>query len=80
MPVKISFGFLSSVQVDNLESAYLSAEFTLLNAWEAAKFSFDKQNKVAASTLTTLDSILRLNLQISNQYIEEKIIPHCNSL
>ena len=65
---------------DNLESAYLSAEFTLLNAWEAAKFSFDKQNKVAASTLTTLDSILRLNLQISNQYIEEKIIPHCNSL
>lgn len=35
---------------------------------------------VAVSTLTTLDSILRLNLQVSNQYIEEKIIPHCNSL
>ncbi|GIB74195.1 hypothetical protein FXE82_07530 [Vibrio cholerae] len=65
---------------DNLESAYLSAEFTMLNAWEAAKFAFGKKNVVAVSTLTTLDSILRLNLQVSNQYIEEKIIPHCNSL
>ena len=65
---------------NNLESAYLSAEFTMLNAWEASKFAFGKKNKVAVSTLTTLDSILRLNLQVSNQYIEEKIIPHCNSL
>ena len=65
---------------DNLESAFLSAEFTLLNAWEAAKFAVGKKNKVAASTLKTWDSILRLNLQISNQYIEEKIIPHCASL
>ncbi|TQQ21774.1 hypothetical protein FLL80_05875 [Vibrio cholerae] len=65
---------------DNLESAYLSAEFTMLNAWEAAKFAFGKKNVVAVSTLTTLDSILRLNIQVSNQYIEEKIIPHCNSL
>lgn len=65
---------------DNLESAYLSAEFMILNAWEAAKFSFGKKNTIAVSTLTTLDSILKLNLQVSNQYIEEKIIPHCNSL
>ena len=65
---------------DNLESAFLSAEFTMLNAWEAAKFAFGKKNNVAVSTLTTLDSILRLNLQVSNQYIDEKIIPHCNNL
>lgn len=65
---------------DNLESAFLSAEFALLNAWEAAKFAFEKKNKVASSTLTTLDSILRLNLQISHQYIEEKIIPHAGNL
>lgn len=65
---------------DNLESAFLSAEFTMLNAWEAAKFTFGKKNIVAVSTLTTLDSILRLNLQVSNQYIDDKIIPHCNSL
>lgn len=65
---------------DNLESAFLSAEFTLLNAWEAAKFAFEKRNKVAISTLTTLDSILWLNLQISNQYIEEKVIPHAGNL
>ncbi len=65
---------------DNLESAFLSAEFTLLNTWEAAKFAFEKKNKVAISTLTTLDSILRLNLQISQQYIEEKVIPHAGNL
>lgn len=65
---------------DNLESAFLSAEFTMLNAWEAAKFAFGKKNKVAVSTLTTLDSILKLNLQVSNQYIEDKILPHCSSL
>lgn len=65
---------------DNLESSFLSAEFTLLNAWEAAKFAFDKKNKVAISTLTTLDSIFRLNLRISHQYIEEKIIPHAGNL
>ena len=65
---------------DNLESAFLSAEFTMLNAWEAAKFAFGKKNKVAVSTMTTLDSILKLNLQVSNQYIEDKILPHCNSL
>ncbi|WP_445773622.1 hypothetical protein [Shewanella sp.] len=65
---------------DNLESAFLSAEFTILNAWEAAKFAFGKKDKVAVSTLTTLDSILKLNLQVSSQYIEDKIIPHCNNL
>lgn len=65
---------------DNLESAFLSAEFTLLNAWEAAKFAFEKKNKVAIATLTTLDSIFRLNLQISHQYIEEKVIPHAGNL
>lgn len=65
---------------DNLESAFLSAEFTMLNAWEVAKFSFGKNNKIAVSIQTTLDSIIRLNLQVSNQYIDEKIIPHCSDL
>ena len=65
---------------DNLESAFLSAEFSLLNAWEANKFAFEKNNKIAISALTTLDSILRLNLQISHQYVEEKVTPHAGNL
>jgi len=65
---------------DNLESAFLSAEFTLLNAWDATKFAFEKKSKVAVSILTTLDSIFRLNLQISHHFIEEKIIPHAGNL
>lgn len=65
---------------DNLESAFLSSEFILLNSWEASKSAFGKKNKVAIATLITLDSIFRLNLQISNQYLEEKVIPHANNL
>ena len=65
---------------DNLESAFLSAEFTLLNAWEAAKFAFGKKNKMADSVLMALHSALSLNLQISTQYVEDKIIPHTNTL
>lgn len=65
---------------DNLEGAYLSAEFSLLNAWEASKFAFEKKNKVALAALETLSSIQFLNLQVSNQYIEEKIIPHAGNL
>jgi hypothetical protein len=65
---------------DNLESAYLSLEFSLLNAWEASKFAFEKKNKIAIGTLETLNSIQQLNLQVSNSYLEEKIIPHAGDL
>jgi len=65
---------------DNLESAYLSLEFALLNAWDASKISFDKKNKIAVGMRETLDSILLLNLQVSNCYLEEKIIPHAGNL
>ena len=65
---------------DNLESAYLSAEYSLLNAWEASKFAFDKKSKDAISTLETLNSIHKLNLDISSNYLEKKIIPHVNRL
>lgn len=65
---------------NNLESAFLSAEFTLLNGWDAAKFAFEKKNKVAVSVLTTFDSIFKLNIQISSEYIDKKIIPHVGNL
>jgi hypothetical protein len=65
---------------DNLESAFLSAEFALLNAWDAAKFSFEEKSKVAVLTLITFESIFRLNLKISSHFIEEKIIPHAGNL
>lgn len=69
-----------SREEDNLESAYLSLEFSLLNAWEASKFAFEKKNKIAVGTLETLNSIQLLNLQVSNRYLEEKIIPHAGNL
>ncbi|OBT05503.1 hypothetical protein A9267_16785 [Shewanella sp. UCD-FRSSP16_17] len=65
---------------DNLESVYLSTEVALLNAWEASKFAFDKKNQIAVATLETLHSIQLLNLQVSDSYLKEKIIPHAGSL
>ena len=65
---------------NNLESAFLSSEFTILNSWDATKFAFGKKSKIAIETLNTLDSIFRLNLQISSQYIEDKILPHVDNL
>jgi len=65
---------------NNLESAFLSSEFTILNSWDATKFAFGKKNKIAIETLNALDSIFRLNLQISSQYIEDKILPHVDNL
>ena len=65
---------------DNLESIFLSTELSLLNAWEAAKFAFDKKNKLAIATLETLNSIQILNMQVSKSYLEEKIIPHAGNL
>ena len=58
----------------NLESAYLSAEYTMLQAWEIAKTSFTKKTKAAKSIQDGIGSILNIYQQIRNHYLE-KIVP-----
>lgn len=65
---------------DNLESAYLSTEFALLQSWQLSKIAFEKKDKVSISILQTLNSIQILNLQVSSKFLETKIIPFTDKL
>jgi len=59
----------------NLEAAYLSAERTLLYAWELSKDFFSKKSKVAKSIQLTFGSILQVYQSICDSFIL-KILPH----
>lgn len=59
----------------NLESAYLSAEFTVLHAWDIAKGHFTKATKASKSIQQGFGSILNIYQVICNHYVE-KILPH----
>ena len=65
---------------DNLESAYLSTEFALLQSWQLSKTAFEKSDKVSIAILQTLSSIQMLNLQVSTQFLETKITPFTDKL
>jgi len=65
---------------NNLESAYLSAERTLLFAWDLAKDEFGKNNKVAKGIQEAFQAVLGAYFQISDEYINGKILPHVTVL
>ncbi len=76
--LRISLGVLIAwcKEADNLESAYLSAELSLLHAWELAKPSFDKTTKDATAMQESLQSIASVYLSICDDFLQEKIFPH----
>ena len=65
---------------DNLESAYLSAERTLLFAWDIYKKCHGKNNKFSKDMQKAFMSLLRLYDLITSSYLDIKIIPHANKL
>lgn len=67
-------------EANNLESAYLASELTLLNSWEICKPYFGKNIKVALDINKTLISINFLYSLICNHYLENKILPYTNRL
>lgn len=66
-------------KANNIESAYLSSEVTLLNAWELVKTSFEGTEKKLTPLKSAFLNILQLYLEISNQYLI-KILPETDSL
>jgi len=62
--------------IGNLESAYLSAERTLLFSWDLTKEEFDKNTKVAKGVQGAFNSVLTAYFQVANEYINSKILPH----
>ena len=62
--------------VGNLESAYLSAERTVLFAWELTKDEIDKKTKASQSIKEALHSILFTYFQVAEEYVVGKLLPH----
>lgn len=76
--LRISLGVLIAwcKEANNLESAYLSAELSLLHAWELAKLSFDKKTKDAVAMRESLQSIFSAYLLLCDNFLQEKVLPH----
>ena len=65
-------------EANNLESAYRSAELTLLNAWELCKPFLDKNTKMSISVRYVLDSVHFVYQAVCNEYLTKKIMPYAN--
>jgi len=70
--------FAWSRDAGNIESAYLSSEFSLLHAWNISKKFFAEKTKVAQEIQSAFQSILIVYLQVSSLFFYEKILPHAH--
>lgn len=61
---------------ENLESAYLSSEISLLYAWDIAKDFLSQKNKISEEIRQSYYVIQKLYFQISDELLDGKIIPH----
>lgn len=66
-------------EADNIESAYLSSELTVLNAWELVKNHMFTTAKADRKIQEAFQSTLLIYHQI-NTYYQEKIMPHTKIL
>ena len=67
-------------EAGNLESAYQSAELTLLHAWQITKNHIAKKTKDARDIQSTFITILNTCYQINKEYLNKCIIPYANKL
>lgn len=65
---------------NNLESAYLSGELSLLHAWEITKPYTNKNNRKSKQIKDTFNSILNVYHLICTNYINNKVLPHSEKL
>lgn len=63
-------------EAGNIEAAYLSSESALLNSWELSKKFVGKSKKIDKDVLAAFQSIQYLYLQITSDYVENKILPY----
>ena len=61
--------------VDNVESAYLSGELTLLYGWNITRTYFTKSTKIANSINETFSSLLSTYHQICDYFLIKKVLP-----
>jgi len=68
--------FAWSRDLENIESAYLSAELSILHSWNIVKKDFHKKTKTEKLIQNTFSSLLNTYELISSTYIFDKILPH----
>jgi hypothetical protein len=67
-------------EADNLESAFLGSERTLLYAWSISKGYFEKKDKTSKAIQEAFTNIIFLKMQIGTTFLDTKILPHANKL
>ncbi|MEM5545809.1 hypothetical protein [Pseudoalteromonas fuliginea] len=65
---------------DNLESIYCACEFSLLRAWKVATPYFAGKKNVEKNIESTLNSIINLYHQLSDEYLQKVVHPHVGNL
>ncbi len=66
--------------IDNLESAYLSSEFALLNSWNIAKEFVGKKSIISNSVFEVFISTYQTYMQITSAYLDTKVLPFAEKL
>ncbi|OBW95304.1 hypothetical protein [Gallibacterium salpingitidis] len=61
---------------NNLESVFLSSEFTILYTWDIVKVSFDNKRGSGDKILNIFYNVITLYLTILREYIKNKILPY----
>lgn len=64
----------------NAEAAYLSAELTLLYAWNIAKITAGKKTRAAQAVEAAYFSIFSAYHQICNEFLGTNVLPHVGKL
>ena len=61
--------------MNNVESAYLSGELTVLHGWHLTKMYLDESNNTADSIKETFQSLLFTYLEICDHFLEKAVLP-----
>ncbi|MEC9413283.1 MAG: hypothetical protein VX829_11500 [Pseudomonadota bacterium] len=65
---------------NNLESAYLSAESSLLFAWDLIKGTGEKKDKISQELHFTFITVLNAYMHITSEYLARVVLPHVDKL
>ena len=67
-------------EAENMESAYLASEFTLLHAWNVVRLYAGKDNKTARAVETAFMSVFKAYNQICSEFLDQNVLPYADKL
>ncbi|MCG8023945.1 MAG: hypothetical protein JAZ02_08170 [Candidatus Thiodiazotropha endolucinida] len=67
-------------EAENMESAYLASEFTLLHAWTVVRLYTGQRNKTARAVETAFVSIFSAYRDICSEFLGKNVLPYADKL